>query len=730
MNPNQVRQTIQQGLALHQQGHLANAEALYRQVLQAAPLNPDALRLLGLLLHQAGHSAEALPILRRAIEVAPRVPAAHNTLGEALRATGQFVEAEAAYRNALKLNAQMPEAWNNLGNALHQMGRVDEAREAYERAIAIKPDYFRAYINLANFHLMRREHSAAEPLLRKALALNPNFAGAHASLGEAMLQQNRFADALPHYREAARLAPNEPDIIDGLGRTYRHLDQLPAALAAYRAAVQLNPNDARLRVNLGEVLFHVGQISAATEQLQKALEIQPNLPAAMTNLASALSALGRHEEAISHLRRAIEINPGDRMAHSNLLMHLHYVPSDPKELFGEHVRWAQQHVAPSVSSWITVTANPATRGAGDKIRLAYVSPDLWRHPVAAFLEPLLKHHDRTKFEIIAYSDTSITDEMTARLKTYFNRWHDTATLSDEALAERVREDGVDVLIDLAGHTAKNRLMMFAQRPAPVQVTYLGYPNTTGLSQMDYRITDALADPPGEKAPAGGAAADALHTEKLTRLPHCFLCYAPPDVAPAIQARPERPITFGSFNRVAKISAETFRAWAEILRRLPESRLMVKSTYLADEPTRAEVQKLFTSFGIRAEQLLIQPPVQGFANHLDSYNAIDIALDPFPYNGTTTTCEALWMGVPVISLAGTTHVSRVGVSLLTNAGLQELVARDVERYCDQAVALAGDRARLASYRQHLRNRLEQSPLLDAKRFTSDVEAALLAVAQRA
>jgi protein O-GlcNAc transferase len=715
MTPLQLQQTLQQATRLHQQGQLPAAEQLYRQILAQAPNNPDGLRLLGLLLLQTGRLGDAVSLLERSIKIAPNVASTHNTFGEALRALNRVSESEAAYRTALRLNPKMPEAWNNLANALQQQGRSVEAEDTYRKAIAVRPDYFRAYSNLGNLYLSRSELQLAEQNLRKSLAINANFPPTHAALGEALSRQGKSAEGLASYQNAIRLNPNDPDILDGYGRALRHVGRLPEAIAAYRAAVQLNPGDPRLHVNLGEALQHGGQVAAAVESFQRAIELNPEFPEPHNNLASSLAALGQHEDSIAHLRTALRLNPNYKDAHGNLLFHLHYLPYDRREVFEEHKRWAGRHATREA----VVSAAPSVRDARvAPTRVAYVSPDLWRHPVAAFLEPLLEHHDRSRFEVFIYSDTITKDDVTVRLQSHVDHWRDTRPLTDDALVAQIRSDGIDVLIDLTGHTASNRLGVFAHKAALVQVTYLGYPDTTGLTQMDYRITDAYADPPGQEA------TDSFHTEKLLRLPHCFLCYSPPNDSPPIQPRPPRPITFGSFNRIAKLSPATLELWAQILRLLPDSRLVVKSTYLADEATRNKVREYFLSHQIADAQLDIHPPVQSFAHHLDFYNQIDIALDPFPYNGTTTTCEALWMGVPVITLEGSTHVARVGVSLLSNANLPELIAATPDAYIELAVELAKDADRLSSYRHTLRERLFASPLLDASRFTAGFEDAIL------
>ena len=337
--------------------------------------------------------------------------------------------------------------------------------------------------------------------------------------------------------------------------------------------------------------------------------------------------------------------------------------------------------------------------------------------MAFFLEPILSTHDRVEFESVCYSDVKQPDAVTGRLRALAGEWRDIRGRSDDQVAELVRRDRIDILVDLAGHTAGNRLLVFARKPAPVQVTYLGYPNTTGLTSIDYRITDECADPTG--------AADRLHTEKLVRLKNGFLCYLPPEESPEVSPTPvlrNGTVTFGSFNQLPKLSNEVVRIWAATLSRVPGSRLLLKAHGFSNEETRSRFRERFAEHGITPDRLELRCDVPSTRSHLELYGEVDVALDPFPYNGTTTTCEALWMGVPVIAWAGPTHRARVGVSLLTGLGLAEWIAESRERYVELAVELAGDPARLDRIRHGLRDRMRQAPLMDGAGFTRGLEQA--------
>lgn len=359
------------------------------------------------------------------------------------------------------------------------------------------------------------------------------------------------------------------------------------------------------------------------------------------------------------------------------------------------------------------------RSPDRRLRIGYVSSDFRQHSVGYFIEPVLAHHDHGRFEIFCYSDHFQEDEVTERLKSHADHWRRLVGLSDEQAANQIRADQIDILIDLVGHMGGNRLLVFARKPAPIQVTWLGYPNTTGLSAMDYRLTDGFADPPGTT--------EHLHSEKLIRLPECFSCYRPLSDAPEISelpAREKRYVTFGSFNNQAKITPEVIAVWARILQSILGSHLTLKNPALGDETTQQMVQNSFAELGITPErlELLGHDPSQRL--HLERYRSIDIGLDPFPYNGATTTCEALWMGVPVVTLAGKTHAGRVGVSQLSNLGLTELIGHTPEEYVAVAMRLSADLERLSALRTELRSRMAGSPLMDGPRFTKNLEEACL------
>jgi len=565
-----------------------------------------------------------------------------------------------------------------------------------------------------------RHHQAgqlpqAEQLYRQVLAQDPNHATALHHLGLIALQAGQSQAAADLIGRAIALKPGWPEAHVNLGNALRAAGRLDEAITSYRGAIVLKPDSAEGHFNLGSALQSGDRLDEAIVSYRQAIALKSIFPEACYNLAGALQDTGKLDEAIAAYRQAIAGNPGFTEAHSNLLLTLHYHPGpNPLAMADEHRRWNSQHAEP-LRKALPESSHANNRDPDRRLRIGYVSPDFRQHAVAPMVLPLLACHDRVEFQVFCYAQVAKPDAMTERFRAQADQWRSTVGLSDEQLAGLVRQDQIDILVDLAGHTAGGRLLVFARKPAPVQVTRQGYPNTTGLTTIDYRMTDALADPPG--------LSDTLHSEQLLRLPRTNWIYQAPENGPV----PDHPITggpitFGSFNNIAKVTGPMLALWARILKAVPESRLLLKALALASPDARQRVRKALIQEGIDSARMELRGHEPELGGHLALYNRVDIALDPFPYHGTTTTCEALWMGVPVITLAGRTHVSRVGVSLLTNMGLAELIAESAEDYVRIAVDLAKDASRLRGLHTNLRQRLEQSPLMDAKTFARHIEAA--------
>jgi len=715
MTPHTIQQTFDLALRHHQAGRMAEAERIFRQVLAERPNHADALNLLGVLAAQAGRLDAAVELIQRAIRLKPDGALAHNNLGNALIGMGQLDEAVTCYRQAIRLEPDYALAYHNLGNALTRMGQLDEAITSCRQAIRLKPDYAEAHYNLGIALKANAQLDEAVASYRQAIRLKPDFAEAHTNLGIALRDLGQLDEAIASYRQAIRLKPNHAEAHNNLGIALRDLGQLDQAIASYRQSIRFEPNLAEVYNNLGVTLRETGRLDEAVDCCRQAIRLKPDYAEAHSNLGNALKDMGQLDEAIASHRQAMQHKPDYALAHSNLVAALLYHPGyDAATIFEEHRRWDQRYAEP-LRRFIRPLAND--RDPDRRLRIGYVSADFRLHSVSWFLLPLFRHHDHAAFEIVCYCDVSRCDGMTDRLRACADAWKNIVGYGDDRLADTVRDDKIDILVDLSGHTGGNHLPVFARRPAPVQVSYLGYPATTGLSAMDYRLTDSFADPPGKT--------ESLHTERLWRLPVCNWCYGQPDDAPPVGPLPAQtggPIRFGTFNNFAKASPAIMDLWAAILIATPSSCLMIKFRGLADENLRRQISQYFASRGVEAERLDLRGYQRDFVSHLDAYNQMDIALDTFPYHGTTTTCEALWMGVPVVTLAGSAHVSRVGVSLLSSVGLPELIARKPEQYVQIATNLATDLPRLAQMRRTLRPRMQASGLMDAGRFAPDIEAA--------
>ena len=600
------------------------------------------------------------------------------------------------------------------GVSHHRAGRLDAAAASYQRVLEKEPAHWRALHALGVVKHQRGASGEAVSLIEKAVALRPDYPEALFNLGTIEHALGRVEDAIAHWRGTIRLRPQDANALVSLSAVLCDRGEGEEAADLSARAVALNPELAEGHLNLANALVTLGRGAEAIEHYRDFLARKPDSVVGHNNLGNALKAIGRFDEAIASYRQALGIDADYLAAHSNILMCMLYRSECTDEsLLDEHKAWRRR--LDTVPRWPVQRRSPAPA----RLRIGFVSPDFRLHSCAYFIEPLFAHHDRTRFELFAYSDVLRADEVTARLRGHAAQWRDCASWNDDTLARRIAEDGIDLLIDLAGHTNRNRLRLFAGKAAPIQASWLGYPATTGVDEIDFRLTDAIADPPDR--------ADHQHVERLVRMDGCFLAYRPADEAPAITARAgSDAVTFGSFNNPVKLSAATVALWAKVLHAVSGSRLLLKGKGLQEPLARDWVTASFAREGIGADRLTLSGWRGALRDHLASYAEVDIALDPTPYNGTTTTMEALWMGVPVVTLAGTRHSARVGTSLLISAGLPELVAQTPADYVAIAVGLARDRQRLAGYRTSLRQHLARSPLLDGPDFARRFEAAARAM----
>ena len=631
-----------------------------------------------------------------------------------------FDAAERAYRTVLQLDPTHPQALVLLGMIAGMFGNFQVAIDHFLRALQRDPDNADIYHNLGETYRHLEDPGKAIPCFAKAIELRPELFMAYRSAADTALAASQKAQKAEHAAELKRLAAHYLRLLGKQLQKAKH----PEAVPVYREAVELGPSDFDTLLGFGSCLAAHGLPSEAVDTFHRAVAINPQSADAFSELGTSLYMLRRWAEASEAFRSALRIDPDHKVASTNLvtcdLMHdLYEDDRTPHDIFARHRRWGDEitaELAPIAAAETKPLAN--TRDPDRRLRVGFVSPDFKDHPVARFFMPLLAHHDRAALDIYCYAERERTDAYTDVLQKAGGTWRIAGRGEpDAALREQLRRDGIDIVIELSGQTGGTRLSALAVRSTPLAASWLGYPATTGLSAIDWRITDAIADPPGYER---------YHVEKLLRLPDGFLCYEPRADAPAIGPLPASTrgtITFGSFNNILKVTPATMRCWAAVLAAVPGSRLVLKAGSFADPPVRAAYLQQLAAAGIDEQRLDLRSHVLEAGEHLGAYNEIDIGLDPLVYNGTTTTCEALWMGVPVISMIGDRHAARVGYDLLSRVGLGELAAADVDAYIAVAAGLAADLPRLAQIRRALRPRMQSSPLCDAPHFATQFEAGL-------
>lgn len=585
---------------------------------------------------------------------------------------------------------------------LHRAGRLAEAEVLYRQARAGAPKNFDALHLSGTLAFQQGRIEPALDLLTRALRQDPRSAPCHMRLGLALLADNRPADAEKHLRRALKLKPDFEDAWENLAYCLKVQDRLAEALECHRRVVTLNPRGARGWSNQGLTLLLIDRLREALDCQDRALALDPAYAPARFGRAQTLHRSNRIAEAIAEYGRFLEAEPGHHQARSYRLVALQYLDSWTREqVFAEHVTFGRMVGA------FPAPALPHTPDPDRRLRLAILSPDLRTHSCAFFLEPLLRHLDRSRFDVLLYHDHIREDAVTARLRALAGTWRKFVSQPDAVVERTIRTDQPDILIDLSGHASiVSRLPLFARRLAPVQISYLGYPDTTGLPAMDYRFTDPVADPEPD--------ADQFATERLVRFAPTAWAYLPPPAAPAPEPPPctrGRPFTFGCFNNPSKISDTTLRLWSAILRAVPGSRLLLKGQGFDDPAIREHFQRQCAAAEMPPDRVVLAGRTNGVAEHLACYHQVDVALDPFPYHGTTTTCEALWMGVPVVTLRGDRHLSRVGASLLTAVGHPEWIAANPDDYPAIAARLASEPSLLATLRTGMREEMLRSPLMD-------------------
>lgn len=603
--------------------------------------------------------------------------------GDRLRNSGQFEAALEVYQRVTLDGVAAATGYFKLGTTYSRMLCVNEAVAAYQQALRLRPDYPEVVNNLGLVYAARGEFDLAEVLYRGLLADNPDYFDAHINFGNLLLDTGRAGEA--HYY--------------------------------FRRTVSMRPDSALAHNRLGAALRNRARVREAIAELKTALDLDPSFYPAWNDLGTCYFVRGDHAEADRAFEKSIELNPEQTHAWHNWVFLSNFRSLATASIFERHKKFGEH--ARAVCGPLPACYPQNAVDAHRRLKVGFVSGDFRRHSVAYFLQSAVANLDPGAFELIAYSTTRLEDEMTARLRPYFWIWRDLFSLSDTAAVDLIKGDEIDVLFDLSGHTNHNRLMMFGYKVAPVQVSWLGYPNTTGLDCIDYRLTDHLVDPEGEE--------DQFYSERLWRLPGPFLCYTAPKDSPPVTDPPivrSGRITFGSFNARVKLGDECIALWSRILNALPASCLIIKSINGVEEDDACdELIAKFSAHGVAADRVVVRGAKDSVLEHLEAYGEIDIALDSVPYNGTTTTCEALWMGVPVVSLTGDRHAGRVGSALLQRLGLGEWVANTADEFVTKAIKLATDVVLLTQLRSMMRDRLRASPLMDGEAMGRNLGGAI-------
>ena len=787
LRPDYVDAMNNLGNALRDLGRHAEAEGYYRQALALAPGYVDAWSNLGVSLRALGRPDDAIACYRRALELAPGFADAWNNMGNALASLDRHDEATGAFRRAIEARPDYAQAHYNLANMLWDAKRYTEAIASYERAVAIKPDYLEAWVNLGNVYMVEKRHEDAVASYRRvlavdpdhaivlnnlgnalnergqtteavasfelAVAIDPKFADAWNNMGNALVKLDRLQDAQARYERALELAPGHHEAHNNLGNVLSRLGRAPEAEPHYRRAIELSSEFAEAHANLSAALTLQGKVAEAEASAWRALALSPRLADAYVNLTNALAAqsrldeaeaasrhaielmpdlaeahgvlantltaLGRIPEAVDHYRHALTLKPDYAELHGNLIFALDFDPrTSAAEAFAERRRWNECHARPLMPA---VVRHNNDASLERRLRVGYVSADFREHSAAMVFGPVVLSHDPERVEVVCYSGVSTADHVTARFQDAAALWRSTVGVPDEAMARMIRDDAIDLLVDLSGYSSGHRLKVFAMKAAPVQISAWGHALGTGLDAIDYFFADAVTVP---------AEAQRYFSEEVVDLP-AFVPYSPilpsPDVNP-LPALERGGVTFGCFNRLSKVTAEVLALWAEILRAVLGSRVLMKFHGFEHAPVEERIRAVFAGHGVEGARIDFRGGSKSW-EHLAAYGEVDLALDPFPHGGGVTALDGLWMGVPMVTLAGERIPSRMGASILTTLGMPEFVASSPAEYVALAIHHAGDRARLAAVRAELRGRLRHSIICDHRAYCRAVEEAYRAMWRR-
>lgn len=626
----------------------------------------------------------------------------------ALKESNHLPEAKKLLQQICRTDKNNAEAHYNLGDVLRLQKKPQKALSSIERAVKISPDYAAAWGMLGRINKSLGKLNEAESHFRRAASLRPGGAEIHKGLADVLTQLGKKQEAVSIYNDLARVLFEQ-------GRPQE-------SITIYKMALAIESDNAILYSNLGSIYESVGELDEAETCLVKALQLDPNpgSSAVYNNMGNVLKTQGKVTEAEAVFRKGLEVNPDDQRLGSNLLLCLQSIANYSRaEILEEHIQWAKKHATPPQNS----NAHNNSPDPDRRIRIGYVSPDLRTHAVGYLVEPILANHNSEQFEIFCYAEVSAPDSFTERLRSMVDGWRNTCGMSDSQVATMIRSDGIDILVDLAGHTSKSRLTVFTTKPAPIQVAYLGYSDTTGMSSIDYRLTDEISDPVGDEK---------YYTEELIYLREGFSCYTPPKGVPEITRLPalsSKTVTFACLNNLYKINSSVIDLWCRVLHATPSSRLIIFRHVLKGK-ARDRLYEEFAERGIDRQrvELLCDLPTeyhQSFPHgtwHMGLFEKIDIMLDTFPRDSHVIACEALWMGVPVVTMYGERHSGRICASVLTTLELPQLIASTADEYLEIATELANNLDELEQIRNGLRDRMKNSSLCDSKKFTGILEDA--------
>lgn len=710
---------VGKGDVLQAQQQFQAAQSSYRQALTLAPDAADVHRKLGDMHVALNRPEQAMQDYAAALQGDPHNAMAHGGMGNVLFRLDRNAQAVASYRAATALPTAIAAHHHGLGRSLHAIGETAGAEAAYRQAIALDPSVAAPLLHYADLLRETRRKEQAIAIYQAALLLAPGHVATLNNLGMALQEDGQLDQALAAFEQVLALAPDNPVSHSNIAAVFNAMGRHDAALESCRRAVKLGPKSVAAHVNMGTFLMEMGRLSEAVKSLETVIRLDPHNRKAHVNISAALARLGRIDQATIQTRQALKINPNWDELHSNLLFYLtHNQELDAAGLFAEHLRYAEQFEAPLRASW---PQHANTRDPERRLRIGFVSADLYNHAVAHFITPILEHLAHApRLEIIAYANSFHDDPVSRHLHGLASIWRQVEKLTHAELAQLITSDAIDILIDLSGHTGFNRLPTFARKPAPLQVTWIGYPGTTGLQAMDYILTDRYYCPPGEL--------DDQFTEKLARLPASAV-FLPSPEAPAVSPAPAIEngyITFGSFNRAGKLSREVIGRWSKLLRAVPDAKMLLAG--MPNDHASDMFRSWFNDEGIVSERLSFYAQTN-IHDYLDLHRMVDICLDTYPYTSGTTGFHALWMGVPTLTMLGPTLPGYVSASILSHAGLSDFIARGEAEFLEKGILLSRDVDRLAELRMQLRDRMRNAANGQPTVISSGLENALRSMWQR-